>query len=168
MTSSQKTQKTHNPRKHGRGLLVIAVFKILKGLLLMAVALGALHFLHKDVAAEVAHWADLLRVDPHSHYLHWILGKLANVDEKRLRELSVGTFFYSALFLCEGVGLAFRKRWAEYLTIISTASLMPIEVLEIYKRPSAARVVVLLVNLAVVAYLVSELRRMHSASNRHS
>lgn len=158
MTSTRKTQK------QGRGLLVIATFKILKGLGLMVVGFGALHFLHRDRAAEMAHWVDLLRIDPHNHYLHWILGKLANVDVKRLRELSVGTFFYAALFLCEGAGLALRKRWAEYLTIISTASLMPIEILEIYKGPSAARVVLLLVNLGVVGYLVRELRSTHGGT----
>jgi len=152
---------TRKKKKQARGLMVIAAFKILKGLGLMAVGFGALHFLHRDLAAEIANWVDLLRVDPHSHYLHWILEKSANVDERKLRELSVGTFFYSALFLCEGVGLALRKRWAEYLTIISTASLMPIEILEIYKRPSAASVALLLVNLGVVAYLVRELRRTH-------
>jgi uncharacterized membrane protein (DUF2068 family) len=155
MTSTQKT------KKQGRGLMLIAAFKLLKGFLLMAVGFGALHFLHRDLAVEIAHWVDLLRIDPHSHYLHWILGKVANVDEKKMRELSVGTFFYSALFLCEGTGLALRKRWAEYLTTISTASLMPIEILEIHKSPSAAKVVFLLINLAVVVYLVRELRRMH-------
>jgi hypothetical protein len=98
MTSTRKTQK------QDRGLLVIAAFKILKALGLMAVGFGALHFLHRDLATAIEHWVDLLRVDPHSHYLHWILEKLANVDEKKLRELSVGTFFYSALFLCEGRG----------------------------------------------------------------
>jgi uncharacterized membrane protein (DUF2068 family) len=152
MTSTRKTPH------EDRGLLVIAAFKILKGLGLIAVGFGALHFLHRDLPAVVAHWVDLFRIDPHNHYLHWILGKLANVDAKRLRELSVGTFLYSALFLCEGVGLALRKRWAEYLTIISTASLMPIEMLEIYKGPSAAKVILLLVNLGIVAYLVRELR----------
>jgi uncharacterized membrane protein (DUF2068 family) len=154
MTSTQKTVK------QGRGLLLIAAFKFLKGILLMAVGFGALHFLHRDLAVEIARWVDLLRIDPHSHYLHWILGKVANLDEKKMRELSVGTFFYAALFLCEGTGLALRKRWAEYLTIISTASLMPIEILEIHKSPSAAKVVLLLINLAVVVYLVVELRRI--------
>src|SRR5215469_13282478 len=147
------TGKSH---RQDRGLLLIAAFKIAKGLLLMTVGLGALHFLHKDLAAQIAHWVDLLRIDPHSHYLHWILEKLSKVDEKKLRELSVGTFFYAALFLCEGTGLALGKRWAAYLTIISTASLMPIEIFEIYRRPSAAKVVVLVVNLAVVAYLLRE------------
>jgi uncharacterized membrane protein (DUF2068 family) len=153
MKSKQKT------RKQSRGLLLIGSFKILKGLALLAVGLGALHFLHRDLAAEIAHWVDLLRIDPHSHYLHWVLEKVAKVDPKKLREFSVGTFFYSGLFLCEGVGLALRKRWAEYLTIISTSSLLPIEVFEIYKGISPARVGLLLVNLAIVVYLVRELRR---------
>jgi uncharacterized membrane protein (DUF2068 family) len=81
------------------------------------------------------------------------------VDEHRLRQLSVGTFFYSALFLCEGTGLALAKRWAEYLTIVTTASLMPLEMYEIYVHPTWPRVAVLVVNIAVVAYLVVELRR---------
>jgi uncharacterized membrane protein (DUF2068 family) len=148
-----------NSEKQDRGLLAIAVFKIVKGLGLMAVGFGALHFLHRDVAAVIANWVDLLRIDPQNHYLRRLLEKVANVDDKKLRELSAGTFFYSALFLCEGAGLALRKRWAEYLTIISTASLMPIEILEIYKKPSAAKVVLLVVNLAVVVYLVFQLRR---------
>ena len=152
-----------NSEKQDRGLLAIAVFKIVKGLGLMAVGFGALHFLHRDVAAMIANWVDLLRIDPQNHYLRRLLEKVANVDDKKLRELSAGTFFYSALFLCEGIGLALRKRWAEYLTIISTASLMPIEVLEIYKKPSAAKAVLLVVNLAVVVYLVFQLRRNREA-----
>jgi uncharacterized membrane protein (DUF2068 family) len=148
-------RKTHKP---GRGLMVIAAFKFLKGLAFLAVGFGALHFVHRDLATEIARWVDLLRIDPHSHYLHWILEKVAKVDEKRMRELSVGTFFYSALFLTEGTGLALRKRWAEYLTIISTASLMPIEALEIYKHVSAAKVVLLIANIGIVAYLVLQLR----------
>jgi uncharacterized membrane protein (DUF2068 family) len=153
MTSKRKSEK------QDRGLLAIAVFKVVKGLGLMAVGFGALHFLHRDAAAVIANWVDLLRIDPQNHYLRRLLEKVANVDDKKLRELSAGTFFYSALFLCEGVGLALRKRWAEYLTIISTASLMPIEILEIYKKPSPAKVVLLVVNLAVVVYLVFQLQR---------
>lgn len=150
---------TGKSRRQRRGLMLIAAFKFLKGFALLALGFGALHFLHRDLAREIARYVDLLRIDPHNHYLLWILEKVSKVDEKKLRELSVGTFFYAALFLCEGTGLALRRRWAEYLTIISTASLMPIEFLEIYKYPSAGKFVVLLVNIAVVEYLVWELRR---------
>src|SRR3984893_7261803 len=153
-----------NSEKQDRGLLAIAVFKIVKGLGLMAVGFGALHVLHRDVGSLIANWVDLLRIDPQNHYLRSLLEKVANVDDKKLRELSAGTFVYSALFLCEGIGLALQKRWAEYLTIISTASLMPIEIIEIYNTQSAARVILLLVNLAVVVYLVLQLQRKREAA----
>jgi uncharacterized membrane protein (DUF2068 family) len=149
--------------KGSNGLLLIAAFKLIKGLALLALGIGALKLLHKNVAAEVAQWVDILRVDPHNHYIQTLLEKLGMIDDQKLKALSIGTFFYSALFLTEGTGLALRKRWAEYLTIISTASLLPLEVYEVSKRPDAARIVVLLVNIAIVVYLVIEVRRTRKA-----
>jgi uncharacterized membrane protein (DUF2068 family) len=146
-------------RKGSRGLLLVAAYKLIKGIALLAVAIGALKLLHKDVAAEVAQWIDILRVDPHNHYIQKLLEKLGMVDDKKLKALSIGTFFYSALFLTEGIGLALRKRWAEYLTIVSTASLLPLEVYEIVRHVDFARIVVLLANIAIVVYLVIEVRR---------
>jgi uncharacterized membrane protein (DUF2068 family) len=153
MTTEKSGHKKH------RGLMAIAALKFVNGFGLLALGFGALHFLHSDLAKEVAHWMELLRADPHNKYLIWLVQKLSNVDEHRLRQLSVGTFFYSALFLSEGTGLALAKRWAEYLTIVTTASLMPLELYEIYVLPTWPRVVVLLVNIVVVVYLVRELQR---------
>jgi len=151
-------------RTHGRGLRLIAAFKLLKGLALLALGIGALHLLHKDVEAIVLHWINIFQVDPHSHYMHLLLAKLSLVDDRRLKELSVGTFIYSAIFLTEGVGLALGKRWAEYLTIISTASLLPLEVYELVRHTGVGKVVALVINLAVVVYLIWELRRFPKRS----
>jgi uncharacterized membrane protein (DUF2068 family) len=71
----------------------------------------------------------------------------------------VGTFIYSAVFLTEGIGLAFHKRWAEYFTIITTASFLPLELYEIIHRATIAKGVALAINILVVIYLVRELRR---------
>ena len=147
-------------KKHtSRGLWLIAAFKLIKGMALLAVGIGALKLLHKDVAAEVEQWINYLRVDPHNHYISKLLAKLGLLDDRKLKVLSAGTFFYSALLITEGVGLALRKRWAEYLTIVSTASLLPLEVLEIARRVSFARIALFLVNIAVVVYLVLEVRK---------
>ena len=146
-------------RSHGRGLRLIAAFKLLKGLALLALGIGALKLLHKDVAAVVEHWINIFQVDPHSHYIQLLLAKLSIVDDRRLKELSVGTFIYSAIFLAEGVGLALGKRWAEYLTIVTTASLLPLEVYELVKHVGIGKGVALVINLGVVAYLIFELRR---------
>jgi uncharacterized membrane protein (DUF2068 family) len=144
---------------HSRGLLLIAAFKIFKGLALLAVGVGTLKLLHKDVAAEAERWIELLRVDPHNHYIHRVLEKLSLLDARKLKELSVGTFFYSALFLTEGIGLALRKRWAEYFTIVTTSLFIPLEVYELAKHASLAKGILVLANAGIVAYLVWELRR---------
>lgn len=142
-----------------RGLLLIAGFKLLKACALLALGIGALKLLHKDVAAEIEHWIGVFQVDPHNHFIHLLLEKLSILDDRRLRELSLGTFIYSGIFFTEGIGLALRKRWAEYFTIITTSSLLPIEIYELIRHASIGKGFALLINLAVVAYLVRELRR---------
>jgi uncharacterized membrane protein (DUF2068 family) len=151
-------------RDPARGLRLIAAFKLLKGLALLALGIGALKLLHKDVDDVVEHWINIFQVDPHSHYIQLLLAKLSLVDDRRLKQLSIGTFFYSAIFLTEGVGLALGRRWAEYLTIVTTASLLPLEVYELAKQASVGKGVVLVINIAVVAYLIRELRRFPKRS----
>jgi uncharacterized membrane protein (DUF2068 family) len=142
-----------------RGLYLIAAFKIFKGLALLAVGIGALKLLHRDSAEIVQHWIDLLRVDPDNRYIHRLIEKIHLMDSRKLRQISAGTFFYSALLLTEGIGLALRKRWAEYFTVFVTASLIPLEIYELAKKPDWARVLVLAINVAVVVYLIWVIRR---------
>ena len=149
-------------RSHSRGggaLFAIAVFKFVKGAVLLALALGALSFLHKDVASEVEHWIDQLRIDPDNQFIGALLSKLQLVHSKELKELSALGAGYAALFLTEGTGLLFRQRWAEWLTIVATSSLMPIEVYELFKKFTAVRLVALLINAAVVLYLIYLVRQ---------
>ena len=113
-------------RVHGRGLRIIAAFKLLKACSLVALGFGALKLLHKDLAGLVEHWINVFQVDPRNHFINLLLTKLSNWDDRRLKELSVGTFIYAGVFLLEGLGLALQKRWAEYFTIITTSSLLPI------------------------------------------
>ena len=148
---------------HSRGLRLIAVFKLLKGFALLALGIGALKLLHKDVAAVIEHWINMFQVDPHNHYINKLLEKLPELDDRRLKILSAGTFIYAAIFFTEGTGLWFRKRWAEYFTIITTSSLLPIEIYELVKHASLGKWFALLINLAVVAYLVREVRRTKNA-----
>jgi uncharacterized membrane protein (DUF2068 family) len=151
--------------KGSRGLWLIAAFKLVKGLGLLILGIGVLNLLHKDVAAEMERWINLLRFDPQNHLIQKLLAKLGMVDDRKLKELSIGTFFYSGLLLTEGVGLALRQRWAEYVTIVTTASLLPLEIYEITNRISAGRIVLLLINIAVVVYLVIEVRRTRNTQH---
>src|ERR1043166_3450528 len=89
-------------------LVLIAIFKLVKALLLIAVGIGALKFLHRDLSATVMHWTRVLRVDPDNRHIHAALAKLFGATPKQLKELSIGTFLYAGLFSIEGVGLLLR------------------------------------------------------------
>jgi uncharacterized membrane protein (DUF2068 family) len=139
-------------------LLFIALFKLTKGILLLIVAIGAHRLLHRDVGNTVAHWVDVLRVDPENRYIHRLLTRALSVTPAQLKAASAGTFIYSGLLLTEGIGLLLRRRWAEYFTIITTAGLIPLEIYEIVHHLTAAKIVVLAVNVAIVVYLILRVR----------
>jgi uncharacterized membrane protein (DUF2068 family) len=144
----------------GRGALVaIAVFKLIKATLLVVVAVGAQRLLHRDIQATIIHWARAVRVDPDDHILQRIMERVARINPHQIKAISLGLFLYAGLFATEGVGLLLKRRWAEYMTVISTALLLPLEILEVIRHPHLGRVVVLIANVVIVIYLVVQLRR---------
>ena len=136
-----------------RWILLIAMFKLVKGLLLVAAGIGALKLLHQDVGEIVQRWIDVLRVDPDSRFIHSLLVRILSVNDHTLKEISAGTFAYAAVFLTEGTGLLLRKRWAQYFTIIVTTSFLPLELYELTRYVTVAKFGVILVNIAIVVYL---------------
>jgi len=163
MTAVQKTTEAS-----ATGILLIGAFKLIKGLLLVAVGIGALKLLHKDLATVVGHWIDILRVDPDNRFVHSVLERVLPITPKQLKEISAGTFFYAGLLLTEGIGLLMRKHWAEYFTVITTAALLPLEMYELVRHFTAAKVIVLLVNAAIVVYLVLRLRTRRTSANQNT
>lgn len=148
----------HRASQSSAVLVLIGLFKLLKALLLIAAGIGAIHYLHRDLAASVAHWVQVLRVDPDNRVIHGLLVRVFRVTPKQLRVLSVGTFVYAGLFATEGIGLLMRKRWAEYFTIVTTGALIPLEIYELARHFTVAKVVVTLVNVLIVLYLVARVR----------
>jgi uncharacterized membrane protein (DUF2068 family) len=147
-------------------LVLIAMFKLLKAVLLIAVGLGAINFLHKDVAGTVLHWVEVLRVDPDNRFIHGTLVRIFRVTPAQLKALSVGTFFYAGLLGIEGIGLLLRKHWAEYFTIITTAALIPLEIYELARHVTVTKLVVTVVNILIVWYLVVRVRSRSKRSFR--
>jgi len=159
MPTLHASAKSASSREGTTTLLVIALFKLVKGLLLLAVGVGAIRLLHRDVAETVMRWIDVLRVDPDNRLIHRLLTHVLWASPNQLRALSVGTFVFAGLYLTEGTGLLLRKKWAEYFTIITTAGLIPLAIYEMARHLTAAKVAVLAVNVAIVVYLVVRVRR---------
>lgn len=152
----------HSAAKEGhrdRGLLLIGLFKLGKALFFFALGVGAIHLLHKDLADEVLRLATALKFDQESRFVNLLLEKVDLIDAHRLKQIGFATFAYSALALTEGIGLMLEKVWAEYLTLVLTVSFLPWELYELTRHLNWFRLSLLLINLAVLWYLVWLLRR---------
>ena len=141
-----------------RVVRLIALFKLLKGALLIALGVAALKLLHKDVASLVENWVGVLGFDQNSRFVGRALLTAAALTPSRVRELIVGSFLYGGLFLTEGIGLWLLKRWAMWFTVIITCSFLPLEIYELARRPSAGKVGILVVNLVFAVYLARRIQ----------
>jgi uncharacterized membrane protein (DUF2068 family) len=157
-SSKPRVVKRAPPASSAPVLTLIGIFKLVKALLLIAVGIGALRLLHKDLAGAVMHWVSVLRVDPDNQFVHRLLVRIFRVNPKQLRELSAGTFLYAGLFATEGTGLLLHKRWAEYFTIVTTGGLIPLEIFELARHFTITKLVISLVNALIVLYLIRRVR----------
>ena len=137
---------------------LIAVFKLLKAVLFIAIGVSALKLLHQDAGTTLERWATMLGLDPGNQYVDKALEKLADLSPNKIKGLGVVSFIYAGLFLTEGIGLWMVKRWAEWFTIIVTSSLVPVEIYEIHRHSTPLKILALIINLAVVGYLVHRIR----------
>jgi len=137
---------------------LIAIFKLLKAITLIAIGVGALKLLHRDVFSTLEHWVAVSGIDPGNRWVERGIEKASNLSHAKVKGLGIVSFIYAGLFLTEGIGLWLMKRWAEWFTIIITSSLVPVEIYELYRHPSATKILVLIINIAVVIYLVYRVR----------
>lgn len=150
--------KNQTPKERHWTIHVIAGFKLLKGILLLIVAVKLLTLLNKDVAEWALDFVNRHGIDAENRYIHAALEKLAGVNRNQLMAMSGGAFLYSGLQFTEGIGLWLEKRWAELLTVIATSLLIPLEIYEIFERFTWIRLVALVVNSFVVWYLATRLK----------
>jgi uncharacterized membrane protein (DUF2068 family) len=156
------------PAHNNRLIRLIGLFKLFKGILLVAVGVGALKMVHSNVTDIATRLVIQFGLDPGGRHVGQLLLSTANLTPDKIRALGVGSFVYAALFLTEGAGLLMAKRWAEWFSVIITSSLVPFEIYEIYRHPTALKVFALAVNLAVVAYLVYRIRTDDTPAKKDS
>jgi uncharacterized membrane protein (DUF2068 family) len=140
--------------KTGFGLVAIGVFKLGKSALLLALGITLVRWRH-DLRERASDWIDVIWIA--RPYLDNLISRLSSINERTLGEFAAGSFVYSALLLVEGVGLCLRRRWAEFLTVGITASLLPLEFYELFHRLTAIGAIITLVNIAILWYLIVQL-----------
>src|SRR5688572_4645255 len=154
-------------RAHHTGLAVIAVFKVVKGLLLLLIGLGLLKLVHAEIATLFSLLIEALHLNADSRIIHALVLKVDALQPHSVLVAALVSLGYAGMLLLEGVGLWLERSWAAYLTVISTSLLLPFELYEVIDRVSMIRVGVLVLNLVIVLYLLIQLRK-HTLHSRVS
>lgn len=153
---------------HSAVIYLIAIFKLIKGLLLVGIGIGAFSMRNKNLNDTISHWANSMGVAESNKYLNMLLEHTLNISKKKLELVSAATFIYAAMFLTEGTGLFLGRRWAEYMAIITTAGLMPLEIYEICVHPSGLKIATLVLNALAVVYLIVRVWSTREGKEDHS
>jgi uncharacterized membrane protein (DUF2068 family) len=142
--------------EHDAFIKVIIVERIVKAIVLIALAIGLIVAGNKG---WLDNWADYAENQLNLNVGHGIIVQLLLrvlvfvAGFSHINVVAIGAIAYALLEGTEGVGLAMRRRWAEYLTVIATGILIPYEAYEVVRHPTLFKVGALALNLAVVGYL---------------
>jgi uncharacterized membrane protein (DUF2068 family) len=139
-------------------LRLIALWKSLHAVFFTAVGFGLLRLRgHNVVDFLNDHIIIPYHLNPENRAIYWLLDEADKLTSHKLLLLGYAAFFYAALFAAEGIGLFLRKHWAEYLVVVVTASLLPLEVYELYLKLAWWKFGAVVGNVLIVAYLVHRL-----------
>ncbi len=130
-------------------------YKIVGGILLLLLA-GALFGIWRNT--ELFHDLRVVMMESNlgtnNRFLRQIAGELGFLTSRSAFGFGLVALFYCVVEFVEAFGLMAQKRWAEYLTALATSLFLPVEIIEVVRQPTVARVATFVINLAVVIYLV--------------
>jgi uncharacterized membrane protein (DUF2068 family) len=146
--------------KRALGLQAIIDYKLFKAAAETAIGVVLLVFLLRGPEAGAATFAQFV-MDHISRA--WALEAATAIVETGTRahvKIAIaGAFADAALSMVEGLALRAGHWWAPWLVVIATGSLLPWEAVRAVHRPGWARIVILVINAALVLYLIREVAR---------
>lgn len=172
-TGSHQIEQLLHPADAPRGwigLELIAIFKLLKATGLILGGLGALGLLSGSRLDAVEDWLSQFALNEGHRLMSSLafrgIALLERATPRQLIVTAIGSFLYAAVFLVEGIGLWRCKRWAEYMTVGVTASLLPLELYAYAKHATALKLGAIILNVLVVIYLVWQLKMTKAVERR--
>ena len=142
---------------------LLAAERILRAVLLVVIAVLVVRFRDSRAELQAAFDNELVILRPLATQLGWNLDGsdlLHGVDRvfafstATLTWIVAGLFGYSCLLLVESYGLWMVRRWGEYFSVVVTGVFLPWEIYEVLDRATALKAILLVINIAAVAWLV--------------
>jgi uncharacterized membrane protein (DUF2068 family) len=151
--------KAADPPRSRRVLRLIALERIVRGLLLLAAGIYLVSHAGSDLGKTADRIMRAVELDPRRPFLHRIVAYLHHLHASEVRLVGLGALGYGVLELVEGTGLWLDQLWAEYLTVIATSLLIPVEIYELVRNPTVWKAGGLAINVLIIVYLARVLRR---------
>ena len=146
--------KKQSKRERTLTIHLISIEKTIKAAVLIIVGLKLLTLVDQDVHAWASDFITRHGIDVGNRFVHAVLQRLVGVTSGQIVTFGVVALIYSSILLVEAAGLWLQKRWAEYLTVVSTTLLLPLEMYEMYERFTWVRIAIFVINVFIVWYLV--------------
>jgi uncharacterized membrane protein (DUF2068 family) len=148
-------------KKRAPTLYLIIALKLLKGAMLLLLALGVYSLSDRNLPEEFRKLLEFFHLDPEKKFFSDLALKIGSISPSNVVWLARGTIFYSLFSLVEGTGLLFRISWVGWLTIGESAFFVPIELYELIEHRFSWTVLVILgLNVMILWYLFQNRRRL--------
>jgi uncharacterized membrane protein (DUF2068 family) len=143
------------PVRHHGGILAVAAFAAAKGLLVFGVGVAfAVLVARGESARDMADWlVEHLHMDREGQAAAWFLEWSDQVTLQGWLVFFGFMLLYFAIQSTQAIGLWFEKRWAEWLTALSAGIYLPLEIMQLCRKPGWVCAAIMAVNLAVVGYM---------------
>jgi uncharacterized membrane protein (DUF2068 family) len=153
-----------SPGAHHRppGLNLIIAYKLAKAVIWLITAsaiMVALHFgLTSWLRSSLLNWEAHLSHEWAIRLANWLVREVTN---RHLTIAAVALLLDGVVSAVESYALIHGRPWGEWLVVIATGALLPLEIWSLISKPRVARAVVFLINLAVVQYLAKRIWERH-------
>jgi uncharacterized membrane protein (DUF2068 family) len=160
MARKPRLRRKHAPpqavdqRSSAAGLRAIATFEAVKGVVVLALGLGLLGLIHKDLEQTAEGLLSFLHLNAEHRVGRVILHAASTTTDARLWALAAGAVAYSAVRFIEAWGLWNRRVWAEWFALLSCALYIPIEIVKLEEHPNWIHFVVFFGNLGIFFYML--------------
>ena len=149
---------------HIKGVRTVASFEFLKGIVVLLAGLGVFSMRHRDIWGVAESFLEFIHANPHHHFVGIFIDLVYRVSDVRLWKIALIATIYVMLRFIEAYGLWYIRPWAEWMAIASGSLYIPFEVADVMRRPDIVRILILVINLAIVLYMV--FLRLEAAKKR--
>jgi uncharacterized membrane protein len=140
------------PHQRPLGLIAIVVYKAFFAVMLVVASVAI--FLALKNYETIAQFAETYTPETQIGIVDWGLDKVLKLDPRTLQFSGLATGIYGIVTAVEAIGLWQQKTWAHLLVITLVGLGIFPEIYELIREATLIKLMVFLINLAVLSYLI--------------